>query len=464
MKSSRRILDEWADFHSYQDEALDWMQANPFSALWAGMGLGKTAVNWTLLRNLILSRQSKRALVIAPLKVATQTWPNETESWEHLQGFPHAVLRNKDRAVREQLFHSTAPVHIINREMVDGLVNYWKGLRRWPYDTIIVDESSSFKDHNTARFKALKLVRNYVKRFHNLTATPAAESYMGLFAQTYLLDQGERFGRSIEHYRNTYFDHDPWAKRYTIKDGSDQRIIEKIADITLVIREEDHFDIEKPLRLQRRLRMDDTEQAHYDAFEKEKVMELPDGRIEALSAAALSQKLLQASSGAIYDGDKNPIPFHNHKIEDLEEVVEELDGSPILVPYWWQSSRTRLLKTFPQAKALDREGKLVGDWNEGRIPILLVHPQSAGHGLNMQYGPGHTIYFFDMPWSGELYEQVIKRVARQGQKRLVRVHHAIMEGTEDERQFDALQSKGDEQRDLIERVQKLREKWRHARV
>lgn len=462
MASSRRILDEWVDMHAYQEDAVQWMLDRPFSQLWAGMGLGKTMVNWTMIRDLLVAGRTKRVLVIAPLKVATQTWPNETESWEHLMDMQYAVLRHKDRAVREQLFHSPAPVHIVNREMVTALVDYWKGLKRWPYDAIIIDESSSFKDHNTARFKSLKLVRNYVKRFHNLTATPAAESYMGLFAQTYLIDKGERFGNSIEHFRNTYFDHDPWAKRYTIKDGADNQIIEKLADITLVIREEDHFDIEKPLRLQRRLHMEPDQLRAYNDFEKKAVLALPEGRIEALSAAALSQKLLQASSGAVYDENKKPIHFHDHKIEDLEEVVEELDGSPILVPYWWQSSRQRLLAAFPQAKALDREGKLVGDWNEGRIPILLVHPQSAGHGLNMQYGPGHTIYFFDMPWSGELYEQVIKRIARQGQKRLVRVHHAIMEETEDDRQFNALQAKGDEQRDLIERVKKLREKWVNA--
>lgn len=451
------------ELHPYQDTAIEFAHKHPFSALWIDMGLGKTVSILTVLRDLLARDEIKRCLVIAPLKVATQTWPNEIAEWRHLRHLKYTIIRSQDRHVRTQLAQSKTRLHIINREMLPWLVSMWAEAKKWPYDMVVVDESSSFKDHNTNRFKALKRVRRLLKRMHHLTATPASESYMGLFAQYYLLDGGERFGDSITRFRREYFDHNVWKKSYTIKDEKKHEIISKIANITLVMRAEDHLNLEEPLMLKRKLTLEPSELKAYRKFQRTLILSLPNGEeIEALTAAALSQKLLQAASGAVYDERKVAVPFHNHKIEDMEELVEELDGSPLMVAYWFRSSLARLVKAFPQATVMDRGGKAVNDWNAGRIPILLVHPQSAGHGLNMQYGPGHDLAFFDMFWSGELYDQIIRRIARQGQKKVVRVHHLLTQQTHDMDAMASQENKGLDQASLKAAVKRIRDEIRRG--
>jgi hypothetical protein len=445
--------------HRYQDAAIEFALANPASNLWMDMGLGKTVTMWTVLRNLLREKQMKRALVVGPLRVATQTWPGELREWDHIQDMPFSLIRSKDQAVRVQLAMSNKPIHIINREMLPWLVDVWAAQRLWPYDTIIIDESSSFKDHNTRRFKSVKAVRPYTTRIHNLSATPASESYLGLFAQTYLLDRGARFGVSVEHFRKTYFDHNPYEESYTLKPGAKEQIVGKLADITLVMQAEDYLPPNRPLMLRKRIALDDTQMAAYRDFEKTLILKLPAGaEIEALTGAALSQKLLQAASGAVYDEGKKPQHFHDHKIDELAEIVEELDGRPVMVAYWFRSSLDRVLRAFPQAKKMDKEGRLVDEWNAGRVPILLVHPQSVGHGLNMQYGPGRDLVYFDMPWSGELYWQLIRRLARQGQKNVVRVHHLIADDTIDETVYSAQQSKTNAQQALLDAIKAARKR------
>lgn len=445
------------ELHPYQDAAIEFAHKHPRSALWIDMGLGKTATILTVIRDLLARKEIRRVLVIAPLKVATQTWPHEIAAWRHLQHLDYTVIRSSDRHVRTQLAQSRARIHIINREMLPWLVNMWAEAKKWPYDMIVVDESSSFKDHTTNRFKALKRVRRLAKRMHHLTATPAAESYMGLFSQFYLLDGGERFGDSITRFRETYFDRNPYTGGYTVKEEKKAEIIEKIASITLVMRAEDHLQLDEPLYLKRLLTLEPDQLKAYRKFERSLILSLPGGdEIEALTAAALSQKLLQASSGAVYDENKVARPFHEHKIEDIQQLVEELDGSPLMIAYWFKSSLARLRKAFPQATVMDRGGKAVVPWNEGKIPILLVHPQSAGHGLNMQYGPGHDLAMFDMFWSGELYNQLIRRLARQGQKKVVRVHHLLAENTHDMDAMAAQEAKGAEENKLKAAVNEIR--------
>jgi hypothetical protein len=437
--------------------AIEFAHKHPMSALWIDMGLGKTATILTVIRDLLARKEIRRVLVIAPLKVATQTWPHEIAAWRHLQHLDYTVVRSSDRHVRTQLAQSRARIHIINREMLPWLVNMWAEAKKWPYDMIVVDESSSFKDHTTNRFKALKRVRRLAKRMHHLTATPAAESYMGLFSQFYLLDGGERFGDSITRFRETYFDRNPYTGGYTVKEEKKAEIIEKIASITLVMRAEDHLQLDEPLYLKRLLTLEPDQLKAYRKFERSLILSLPGGdEIEALTAAALSQKLLQAASGAVYDENKVARPFHEHKIEDIQQLVEELDGSPLMIAYWFKSSLARLRKAFPQATVMDRGGKAVVPWNEGKIPILLVHPQSAGHGLNMQYGPGHDLAIFDMFWSGELYNQLIRRLARQGQKKVVRVHHLLAESTHDMDAMAAQEAKGAEENKLKAAVNEIR--------
>lgn len=457
-RGSRRLEIE---MHPYQDDAVRFVLDNPFSALWMDMGLGKTVTILTALRDLIAAGQVRRTLVVAPLKVATQTWPNEFQEWKHLAHIPHTIIRDDDVAVRLQLLRAKTPIHIINREMLKWLVDTWAEARRWPYDCMVIDESSSFKDHTTERWKSVKRVRRLLKRLHLLTATPASQSYMGLFAQYYLLDRGERFGNTIGSFRKKYFEHNVYAKSYTILPHAKGEIVNKVSDITLVMREEDYLDVKKPLPLKHWITLTDAQMAAYRRFEKKFVLKLPDGpEIEALTAAALSQKLLQCASGAVYDEARTPHFFHDHKIRFLEEIVESLEGSPIMVAYWFKSSRERLKKAFPQAVVMDRHGRQVDPWNRGEIPILLVHPQSAGHGLNMQKGPGHNLAFFDMFWSGELYQQIIKRIARQGQQKVVRVHHLLTRGTHDEDAMARQESMGDEERALKRAVLRIRDRIR----
>lgn len=457
--SDRRRARYEVELHPYQDEAIEFVHANPKCALWIDMGLGKTVSALTVIRDLLARNAVRRVLVIAPLKVATQTWPTEMKEWKHLQKIDYTVIRDKDLHVRTQHAQSKARLHIINREMFPWLVNLWATAKRWPYDMIVIDESSSFKDHTTIRYKAAKMIRKLATRTILMTATPASESYMGLFAQFYLLDGGERFGTSITHFRDTYFDHNQYTKGYTLKEEKREEIMEKVADVTLVMRAEDYLDLEEPHMLPRKLTLEPHELKAYKKFERTLILSMPDGsEIEALTAAALSQKLLQAASGAVYDEAKKPVHFHDHKIESMKELVEELDGSPLMIAYWFKSSRERLLKAFPQATLMDRAGKAVDPWNRGEIPILIVHPQSAGHGLNMQYGPGHDLAMFDMFWSGELWKQIIRRLARQGQKKVVRVHPFVTVDTHDEDAMDAQEEKGDEENRLKAAVKRIRDR------
>lgn len=441
------------EMHHYQDEAVEFAHANPKCFLWIDMGLGKTVTMATVLRDLIADGRLKKALIVAPLKVATQTWPNEFAEWEHLHRLKYTLIRHDNAAERRKLAFSNTLIHIINREMLGWLVETYAEIKRWPYDTLIIDESSSFKDHRTERFKALRRTLGNFKRIYELTATPATESYMGLFSQTYIVDKGQRFGDSITRFRKAYFDHNPYTKSYTPQPGAEETIASKLSDITLVMMSKDYLDVEEPQELDRKIRLAPKELRAYQDFKKDLILKLPsDIEIEALTGAALNQKLMQAASGCVYDDAKVAHPFHDHKLEDLEEVIEAADGTPVLIGYWFKSSLHRLQKRFPKALKLDKEGKLVEPWNQGKIPQLLAHPMSAGHGLNMQYGPCRDIYMFDTPWSHELYTQFIRRVARQGQKNVVRVHRAITQGTVDEDVMEGHERKEGAQNWLFQRL------------
>lgn len=511
-----------ADMHGYQIKAQEFLRSNPFSGLFIDMGMGKTVTTGSVCVDLLDEWQFEgKMLIIAPLKVATDTWPTEFEVWEHLAHHKPVLIREQDddpriiearataraksradavdlgcdsaqtsrmveksaqmaemamrRKIRRELALGPGSIHIINRENVEWLVELYGS--KWPYRTVIIDESSSFKDHKTNRFKALAWVRrhpkNLITRLHILTATPAAESYENLFAQIYLLDLGQRLGKNITRYRERYFTFNPWARKYKIRDGADKEITALISDITLVMRAEDYLSVKKPTIVPRRIRLDDAQVEMYERLERDFVVDLPDGRtLEAETAAALSQKLLQLASGVLYEtyreedadtGDLKKVKrvhhIHDHKIEALRQIVEELDGKSVLVAYHFQSSLHRLQKAFPKAVLMDREGKCIKAWNKGSIPMLFVHPQSAGHGLNLQRG-GHNIVFFDIPWSFENFFQTVGRLARQGQKFQVLVQMLVASGTLDEAVYSALTAKGDQQeqffRLLKEMIQRLR--------
>ena len=516
------------DMHGYQRTAVDFLLANPFSALFVDLGLGKSVISLSTIMELVARDEIDHVLVIAPVRVARETWPTEVGLWRHTAPLTYVHIRQEDvvdavnaagqaerklikqeleeklswegftrdqikvavaekmkglaakeriekarltassAAVRRHFRENPATIHIINREQVEWLIDSWQ--KDFPYQGIIIDESSSLKDHTTGRFKALKRVRPLIKRMHQLTATPAAETYLHLFAQIYLLDQGERFGRHITHFREEYFSYNQYSREYTLRPGSAERIAKKISNICLTMKAEQYLNLAKPVMLMEKIILPDDQIALYRQMEAEYVISLKDGsEVEAETAAALSQKLLQMASGVVYEtvledvgnGDfkKRRIvhPLHDHKIEKLATIVEEAHGEPILVAYWHDASLARLKKAFPKAVAMDKQGACIKPWNAGKIPMLLVHPQSAGHGLNLQHG-GRRIVFFDIPWSLELYLQLIGRLARQGQKQVVMVHHLITSGTLDEVVVEALSTKNDAQEYLFTLLKRIRER------
>lgn len=507
------------DLHSYQaDKAIPFLRDNPFSGLFCDMGLGKSISSLTVIADLIMELDldcNDKVLVIGPPRVATNTWPTEITLWQHTAWLDHTVLYVDDddprvlaagktaftdarywghstqeaesargkaqttekERLRKLLATDKSTVHIVPSNWVEWLAEFHQ--HNWPYRTVFIDESSQFKDHTTGRFKALRKMRNTegaITRLHILTATPAAESYIHLFTQIFLLDKGERFGTFITKYRDKYFTQNKWTRKYKLREGAEQEILAKIADICLVMKAEDYLDVAKPTIRQRYVRMNEREQALYDTLQTDFVVTLDNGaEIEAETAANLGAKLLQMASGALYEtvetlnevtGDikrsKRTHAIHDHKIQELQQIVDEAQGATFIVAYHFQSSLERLKKAFPKAVVMDREGKCVKPWNAGKIPMLLMHPQSGGHGLNLQAG-GHNIVFFDLPWSLELYLQLIGRLARQGQKHPVLVQILTTRGTVDEGIFQALQNKEDAQEVFFGLLKRLIRKHRQSR-
>lgn len=464
---------EESDLRDKQRAAIEWMLHHPFSGVWADVGEGKTIISLSVVVNLL--RQLPRGgfnkvLVIAPIRVCYQTWPADIREWRHTAKLTHCILRVRDtdpavRArgeeiyresrqygmspagsiarrkrfevmqkdkMRRELLEDDSLIHIINREAFMWLVQRRLEMGSWPYDVIFADEASYFGDHKSELFKAAKTVRPYLKRLHLLTATPAAQTYMKYFALTWLLDQGARFGSHVTKFQKKYFDYNHYSRSYKIKPGAREAIDLKTSDLCIIMKK-DRKDSEKPIVIRRHVMMTPEQRDAYVAFENSSVLDLPDGTvIEASNAGALRNKLLQAASGAVYDGDRQAHAFHDHKIDELRQLRDELQGLPLLVAYWFKPSLRRLVAAFPDAVVMDKEGKAVTPWNKDKISMLLVHPQSAGHGLNMQYGSGHHLAIFDMFDSLELWIQLVGRLDRNGQRNQVKVHMLVASETEDE--------------------------------
>lgn len=496
------------DLHSYQHEAVQWLYEKPYSALFIDLGLGKTAIALALIAQLLREGWHGKALVIAPLRVAKATWPTEIGEWKYSAGIEYSLIRAEDdddvikavwdeaykpeyerqrrvgerpavaagyarrkaaparqaakEALRRRQALSSARVHIINIEQLEWLVAFWEEMGRtlnmhWPYSTVIIDESSKFKDHTTKRYRALKKCLPRIDRLHTMTASPAAEGYLHIFAQIFLLDRGRRFGRNVRNFNLTYFHEIKAARKWKIKTGSERKIASKIADIAMVLKTEDAgIDLKGWVPVPRKIILNADLMQRYDEFERTMILRLDDLRVEALNGAVLFNKLLQMTSGAVYDDERKIVPVHDEKIEALRELQEELQGEPLLVAYWFKSSLARLRKAFPKAAVMDKAGRCIDPWNSGKIDMLFIQPGGAAHGLNMQKGPGHDVAWFDLCWSRELYEQTIGRLARQGQARVVRSHHLTAVGTADELVYEALQDKGEGQDRLFEYIRQAR--------
>ena len=376
--------------HSYQEYAIRYIETHPISALLIDMGLGKTSITLTAIRNLLFdSFEVRKVLVIAPLRVAKNTWTDEIKKWEHLNTLTYSLIIGNENE-RLSALNEKADIYIINRENVDWLVN--KSRYKFDFDMVVIDELSSFKNHQSKRFKSFMKVRPLVKRIVGLTGTPSSNGLMDLFAEFKILDMGKRLGYFIGQYRNTYFKPDkmngPIVYSYKPLPNAENAIYEKISDITVSMKANEYLKMPEILTSNYVVELSNSEKNQYDEMKKSLVLEITDGEITASNAASLSNKLCQLSNGAIYDDEQNIVEIHDRKLEALEDIIESMNGKPLLVAYWYRHDLERIKSRFSVREIKTSED--ISDWNDGKIPVALIHPASAGHGLNLQNG-GSTL-------------------------------------------------------------------------
>lgn len=436
--------------HNYQQFATDFILEHPVSCLMLDMGLGKTIITLTALWQLTLdSFDVSRVLVIAPKRVAADTWPRELSKWEHLKGLDASLVMGtqaeREAALRRQTF-----LYIINRENVSWLVEN----HHWDFDMVVIDELSSFKSNQAQRFKALKKVRPLVSRIVGLTGTPAPNSLMDLWPQMYLMDMGQRLGRFIGGFRERFFIPDKRSREiiysYKPREGAEEAIYDLISDICISMKAVYYLDMPELIMNRVEVSMDSREQKIYDDFQRDMVVNLHGEELDAVNAAVLSGKLLQMANGAVYGENHKVLRIHDRKLDALEDLVEAANGKPLLVAYWYEHDLQRIKARFKNARCIDTTQD-IDDWNAGKIPLALIHPASAGHGLNLQDG-GCTIVWFGLTWSLELYQQLNARLWRQGQKHTVVIHHIVTKGTHDEDVLRALECKDTRQTALMDAV------------
>lgn len=437
--------------HKYQQYAIEHIEKNKISALFLDMGLGKTSITLTAVNELLFdSFEVRKVLVIAPLRVARNTWCDEIKKWDHLRNIKYAIVVGTEKD-RISALNEKADIYIINRENVDWLVN--KSGYKFDFDMIVIDELSSFKNHQSKRFKSLMKIRPKVKRIVGLTGTPSSNGLMDLFAEFKVLDLGERLGYFIGQYRNTYFKPDKTngAIVYSYKplSNAEDSIYEKISDITVSMKASEYLKMPELVISNYKVEMSDNEKRQYDEMKKNLICEIKDGEITVSNAGSLSNKLSQFANGAVYDDEQNIVEIHSRKLDALEDIIESMNGKPLLVAYWYKHDLQRIKKRFDVREI--KTGKDIADWNKGKISVALIHPASAGHGLNLQQG-GSTLVWFGLTWSLELYQQTNGRLYRQGQKNTVVIQHIVTKGSIDEQILKALERKNKTQEDLIEAV------------
>lgn len=430
-----------AVLHPYQETGVAWLRERPEAALLLDMGLGKTLITLTALVDLMaLGEDIGRVLIIAPLMTAKHVWPAEIAKWDHTAHLRCSLVVGS-AAKREAALDQDADIYVINRENVQWLVDLYGN--DWSFATVVIDELSGFKNRQSKRWRALRSIRSKIARLWGLTGTPAPNGLMDLWAQMNLIDRGQRLGRFIGGYRERYFD--PGRRsghvifNWTLKPGAEDAIFRKIGDVALSMRSKDVLDL--PARVSNVVEIELPDLEAYRRFERDQVARFAEQEITAASAAALTTKLLQWTGGAVYDDEGKPCVVHEAKIDALRAILDEAQGQPVLVFYAYRSELERLCDAFPKARVLDARAEgLVEAWNAGDVPLLLAHPQQAGHGLNLQAG-GHIIVWYGLTWSLEAYMQANARLDRQGQTETVSIHHLVATGTVDERVLDVLGGK-----------------------
>ena len=443
--------------HDYQKYAINFIKEHPIAAILLDMGMGKTSIVLAALNDLIFDRfEVSKVLIIAPLRVAKHTWSTEIQKWDQLKGLRYSIVVGT-AAERRRALMVDADIYIINRENIPWLIE--KSGLPFDYDMVVIDELSSFKNWQAKRFRALMKVRPKVKRIVGLTGTPSSNGLMDLFAEYKILDMGERLGRFISQYRLDYFVPDqmngPVVYSYRLRPGADRRIYSRISDITISMKGTDHLKMPELVNSEYMVYMDEDERRKYEQMKKNLVLSLPGGEVTAANAASLSGKLTQMANGAVYSDTGGIEKIHDRKLDALEDMIEAANGKSLLVAYWYKHDLIRISRRL-DARGV-RYGKLdtdksICDWNAGRLEVGLIHPASAGHGLNLQSG-GSTLVWFGMIWSLELYQQTIARLWRQGQESgTVVVQHILTAGTVDERIMKALSAKDATQTRLIDAV------------
>lgn len=437
--------------HEYQSYATEFILSHPISAVFLEMGLGKSVITLSAIFDLCLDYfLVYKVLVIAPLRVARDTWPAEINKWDHLKELSYSVAVGTEKE-RIDALKKQSTLYIINRENVDWLVH--KSGIPFHFDMVVIDELSSFKSYGAKRFKSLLKVRPSVKRIVGLTGTPSSNGLMDLWAEFRILDLGQRLGRYISHYRNTYFKPDKRNAQivfsYKPLPGAEEEIYKQISDITISMKSTDYLKMPEYVSNEVFVTLSDKEWKVYSDFKEDMVANLGDEEIDAVNAAVLSGKLLQMANGAVYDSENKAHVIHDKKLDALEDLIEGANGKPVLVAYWYKHDLERIKDRFPVRQI--QSSKDIKDWNDGKIPIAVIHPASAGHGLNLQSG-GSTLIWFGLTWSLELYQQTNARLYRQGQKDTVIVHHIITKNTIDEDVLLALTKKEKTQDALIDAV------------
>lgn len=437
--------------HEYQAFATDFIQDHPMAAILLDMGLGKSVITLTAIEELMHDRfEVSKVLVIAPLRVASNTWPAEIRKWDHLHGLTYSVAVGTE-AERKAALSAKADIYIINRENVQWLIE--KSGVDFDFDMVVIDELSSFKSNQTKRFKSLVKVRPRVKRIVGLTGTPSSNGLMDLWAEFRLLDMGQRLGRYIGQYRRAYFMPDKRNGEiiYSYKPlpGAEEAIYKRIGDITISMKSADYLKMPECVINEVPVWMEPHQKELYDELKRDMVLNLKDAEIDAANAAALSGKLLQMANGAVYDGLGEPFFIHDGKLDALEDLIEGANGKPVLVAYWYRHDLDRIRARFDIREI--KTNSDIAEWNAGNIPVAVIHPASAGHGLNLQAG-GSTLIWFGLTWSLELYQQTNARLWRQGQTDTVVIHHIITRDTIDEDVMAALRKKERTQASLINAV------------
>jgi SNF2 family DNA or RNA helicase len=435
------------DLHDYQNRAIEFIKSKKRCGLFLGLGMGKTTASLTAMSDALDSMTAAKVLVIAPLRVANSVWAQETKQWTHLSHLRVSVCTGNERT-RMAALQRDADIYTINRENAPWLVKLYG--KKWPFDAVIVDESSSFKSPSSQRFKALKRALPFTDYVVLLTGTPSPNGLLDLWSQMYLVDFGERLGKTMTGYKQRFFESDYMGYKFTPRQGSSEAIHRLLSDKVLSMSAEDYLQVPDRIDLVERVELPPKVFAQYQEFERTLLAELDDGQeIEAISAAVLANKLLQWSNGATYtDSLGNWSELHSVKLDALADLVEQNPSENMLVAYNYKTDLERLRVRFPDAVVMDKQQETIDRWNRGEIQMMLAHPASAGHGLNLQKG-GSMLVWFGLNWSLELYQQFNGRLHRQGQTRPVRVVHIVASGCMDERVIDALNKKGETQNALL---------------